>query len=99
MDSKACFIIPEQIFGSGRDRRAMVRLRVAGALLSLVLVSAPAVAADDNWQPQVASALGKPGTQMPGGVYRVALPRTDLKVDARRRRLETGLCARRLARL
>ena len=80
MDSKACFIIPEQIFGSGRDRRAMVRLRVAGALLSLVLVSAPAVAADDNWQPQVASALGKPGVQMPGGVYRVALPRTDLKV-------------------
>ncbi len=39
--------------------------------------SAPAWAAD--WT-KVADALGKSGTEMPGGVYRVGLPRTDLHV-------------------
>ena len=29
---------------------------------------------------KIASALGKSGTEMPGGVYRVGLPRTDLHV-------------------
>ncbi|MGH7063741.1 MAG: DUF1259 domain-containing protein [Stellaceae bacterium] len=38
-----------------------------------------AVAADNGWQASVAQALGKPGTQMAGGVYRVALPRTDIR--------------------
>ena len=37
-----------------------------------------ALAADD-WQTQVGQALGKPGTAAPGGIYRVGLPRTDLK--------------------
>jgi len=32
------------------------------------------------WQQEIASGLGKPGTEMPGGIYRVALPRADLKV-------------------
>jgi biotin operon repressor len=36
-------------------------------------------AADTHWD-QVAQALGKSGTEMPGGVYRVGLPRTDLNV-------------------
>jgi hypothetical protein len=46
------------------------------------LVAAPgfAFAADDDWQAQVAQAFGRPGSMMAGGVYRVALPRTDLKV-------------------
>ena len=39
----------------------------------------PAFAADGDWA-RVGEALGKPGTEMPGGVYRVGLPRTDLKV-------------------
>lgn len=45
----------------------------------------PAVATPDtnltaaDWGP-VQNALGKPGSLMPGGVYRVGLPRTDLKV-------------------
>jgi len=39
-----------------------------------------AVAADDGWQAQVGQALGKTGSAAPGGVYRVGLPRTDLKV-------------------
>src|SRR5499433_1211642 len=38
-----------------------------------------AVAADD-WQAQVGEALGKTGATTPGGIYRVGLPRTDLKV-------------------
>src|SRR5262245_32039613 len=38
-----------------------------------------AVAADD-WQAQVGEALGKAGATTPGGIYRVGMPRTDLKV-------------------
>src|SRR5262249_14511188 len=41
---------------------------------------APLAGADDDWMNGVGSALGKPGTELPGGVYRVGLPRTDLKV-------------------
>ncbi len=37
-------------------------------------------AADGNWQSQIAASLGKAGTESPDGVYRVSLPRTDLKV-------------------
>ena len=39
-----------------------------------------AFAADDGWQAQVGAALGKTGSESPGGIYRVGLPRTDLKV-------------------
>ncbi len=52
--------------------------RLALATLAVSLVTS-AVAAED-WHQQVANGLGKPGTEMPGGVYRVSLPRTDLKV-------------------
>src|ERR1700724_2829046 len=51
-------------------------------LLSLVLaagLSAPALAVEGHWG-KVAQALGKSGSEMPGGVYRIGLPRTDLKV-------------------
>jgi Domain of Unknown Function (DUF1259) len=34
----------------------------------------------DEWQAQVGEALGKTGTTTPSGIYRVGLPRTDLKV-------------------
>lgn len=40
----------------------------------------PAAHAAQPWENAVAAALGKPGTVMPGGVYRVGLPRTDLHV-------------------
>src|SRR5437899_12550206 len=40
----------------------------------------PVFAADEGWQAQVGEALGKTGSAMPGGIYRVGLPRTDLKV-------------------
>jgi hypothetical protein len=45
----------------------------------LIGASSLAIAADDSWQARVAAALGKAGAKMPGGVYRVGLPRTDLK--------------------
>ncbi len=46
-----------------------------------IIVAAPfvAFAADADWT-GVAAALGKSGAEMPGGVYRVGLPRTDLHV-------------------
>jgi hypothetical protein len=43
-------------------------------------VSGLAFAADDGWQARVGEALGKTGSAAPGGIYRVGLPRTDLKV-------------------
>jgi hypothetical protein len=51
-------------------------------LLSLTLaagLSTSALAVELDWG-QVAQALGKSGSEMPGGVYRIGLPRTDLKV-------------------
>ena len=53
-------------------------LRFALVILAASL-AAPALAADQDWQ-KVGQALGKEGTAQPGGVYRVALPRSDLKV-------------------
>ena len=50
----------------------------AAAALAAGLSSA-GFAAAGGWQAQVAEALGKPGIEMPGGIYRVALPRTDIK--------------------
>src|SRR5438552_13497836 len=41
-------------------------------------LSIPAFAADGDWA-RVGEALGKPGTEMPGGVYNIGLPRTDIK--------------------
>lgn len=54
-----------------------------GVKLALIALIAgwtgTASAADVDWK-QVGEALGKAGTQLPGGIYKVALPRTDLKV-------------------
>lgn len=43
-----------------------------------VALSGPALAAGENWA-RVGEALGRPGTEMPGGIYRIGLPRTDIK--------------------
>ncbi|MDX3885747.1 MAG: DUF1259 domain-containing protein [Sphingomonas sp.] len=51
----------------------------AFALLGLLLSAAPTRAAEP-WEQAVATAIGKPGTEMPGGVYRIGLPRSDLHV-------------------
>jgi len=49
-------------------------------LAFVAVLSVTVIAADDGWQARVGEALGKPGSTMPGGIYRVGLPRTDLKV-------------------
>src|SRR5215468_798433 len=57
-----------------------MRLHVRELALVAVLTAAPGIAiAADDWQAQVGEALGKPGTAAPGGIYRVGLPRTDIK--------------------
>lgn len=63
----------------GEDRLFRFARRVAIAVVCLAGSSASGLAADETWT-KVAEALGKPGTEMPGGVYRVGLPRTDIKV-------------------
>lgn len=55
-----------------------MRILTTVAVLGL-LVGTSALGAEE-WQQQIASGLGKQGTEMPGGVYRVGLPRTDLEV-------------------
>ena len=50
------------------------------AALALLALPVAAPAADNDWMKEVGEALGKTGQEMPGGVYRVGLPRTDLKV-------------------
>lgn len=55
----------------------MAGLRPLFCAIACVFWSAAAAAQD--WKP-VADALGKAGTEMPGGVYRVGLPRSDLHV-------------------
>src|SRR5690242_20905263 len=50
-----------------------------GAFAVTLTLAMPAFAADGDWA-KVGEALGKSGTEMPGGVYRVGFPRIDLKV-------------------
>jgi hypothetical protein len=59
-----------------------MRSHMRELVVAAILAGTPALslAADGDWQFQVGQALGKPGTQMPSGVYRVGFPRTDLKV-------------------
>jgi len=74
-----------------RDSRAALRLMRkledghevtrARASAGSFAVGVPGLAgAADDWQAQVGAALGKTGATAPGGIYRVGLPRTDLKV-------------------
>jgi hypothetical protein len=68
-------------------------MRCSKNALAAVLImglSEPAIAADETWT-QVGAALGKAGTEMSGGVYRVALPRTDLKVTLDGVEIKPGL--------
>lgn len=53
-----------------------VTLPVAGASAQQQGQAGP----NADWHRTIASILGKPGAEMPGGVYRVGLPRTDLHV-------------------
>jgi len=57
-----------------------MRLLILAAALASTLPSAAIAAPAASWEAAVASALGRSGTEMPGGVYRVGLPRSDLHV-------------------
>ena len=56
----------------------MIRTTLKAAALCIMLPAA-AGAAEADWT-KVADALGKSGAEMPGGVYRVGMPRPDLHV-------------------
>jgi hypothetical protein len=62
---------------SGANKESKMRITSLTTLLALTL-AVPA-AAEPNWK-AVGQALGKEGSVQPGGIYRVGLPRTDLKV-------------------
>src|SRR3979490_3047599 len=53
-------------------------LRAASVALMIGLCGS-AIGAESDWAP-VAKALGRSGTELPGGIYRVGLGRSDLKV-------------------
>jgi hypothetical protein len=57
----------------------MIGRTIRAATLAAMLPMA-ALSAGDDWS-AVGTALGKTGTEMPGGIYRVGLPRTDLHVS------------------
>ncbi|MDB5672728.1 MAG: hypothetical protein JWO25_3687 [Alphaproteobacteria bacterium] len=67
-----------------------MRFAATLGLLGLLALAAPAWGAEP-WEDGVAAALGKPGMEMPGGVYRVGLPRSDLHVTLGGVTLKPGL--------
>lgn len=72
--------ISNQGFARAVGRKRVLRLACVVAIASaLGFAPLPSSAAETDGG-KIAAALGKSGTQMPGGVYRVGLPRTDLHV-------------------
>ena len=69
------------------------------ALAFVASLPALALAADESWQARVGEALGKTGSQAPAGIYRVGLPRTDLKVTLDGVELKPGFALGGVARL
>jgi Domain of Unknown Function (DUF1259) len=57
-----------------------MRFHLRKLALAALLVGVSGLAFADDWQTQVGEALGKTGSAATGGIYRVGLPRTDLKV-------------------
>src|SRR4051812_12341645 len=56
-----------------------MRMFCAAVAVCLVTAASAASAAEPDWS-NVAQALGKSGSVLPGGIYKVGLPRTDLQV-------------------
>src|SRR2546421_2465194 len=57
-----------------------MRFHLGNLMAAALITGASGLAFADDWQTQVGEALGKTGAAAPGGIYRVGLPRTDLKV-------------------
>jgi hypothetical protein len=74
------YIAADQISPWAFMRSAVARVACTAAVASVISLAAlPSWAAKTDGG-KIAAALGKSGTEMPGGVYRVGLPRTDLHV-------------------
>src|SRR5436190_14418536 len=58
----------------------MLRFPLLTSVAIAAILSSSTVTASDAMWASVAQALGKSGTEMPGGVYRIGMPRTDLRV-------------------
>ncbi|MFL5269645.1 MAG: DUF1259 domain-containing protein, partial [Stellaceae bacterium] len=57
-----------------------MRFHLGNLMAAALITGASGLAFAEDWQTQVGEALGKTGSTAPGGIYRVGLPRTDLKV-------------------
>lgn len=57
---------------------------------AFLMLAASSALADPNWS-DVGQALGKPGSEMPGGIYKISLPRSDLKVTLDGVQIKPGL--------
>jgi hypothetical protein len=53
--------------------------RLAATAALMLVLTAPALAAEADWK-KVDEALGRQGATQPGGVYKFSFPRSDLKV-------------------
>ena len=78
MTDKSLLGLLNKLFGV-RARFWAMTITTCAVLACAVAIAAVGFAADKGWQAEVGKALGKTGAAMPGGVYRVGLPRTDLK--------------------
>src|SRR5215204_6180106 len=65
--------------GEPTTRRLAMRTTLLTSFAAATIAFMVPAQADPDWK-GVAQALGKEGSVMPGGVYRVGLPRSDLKV-------------------
>jgi Domain of Unknown Function (DUF1259) len=73
-----------------KRRTWTVWITIASALVMVPLIGRiPRATAAPDWK-AVEQALGKAGTLMPGGVYRVGFPRTDLSVTVQGVRVEAA---------
>ena len=79
MTDRSRFHFLTKAIGTGIPARISAAAIAGAVLVCGVTIAAAGFAADNAWQAEVGKALGKTGTTMPGGVYRVGLPRTDLK--------------------
>jgi hypothetical protein len=57
----------------------MIKTALVSLAIATTMAASPGAQADTS-RDSVASALGKSGTVMPGEIYRVGMPRTDLHV-------------------
>src|SRR6516162_1029983 len=77
LDCKAS--VPDRSRENGGRMTLWLHVRLL-ALVAIVAGAPSLAVAADDWQAQVGEALGKTGATAAGGIYRVGLPRTDLKV-------------------